>query len=126
MKMNETIMQNAVGNLLKYGVWIVLSVGIVGGLIFLSTHADATVDYRDFVENDRSIFEVLREIAVGISEMDGASIIYLAIILLFLTPFVRLILSLISFILEKDLMYVLITLIVLIIICCSVYFGYAH
>ncbi|MFD2744291.1 DUF1634 domain-containing protein [Sphingobacterium populi] len=124
--MNETIMQNAVGNLLKYGVWIVLSVGIVGGLIFLSTHADATVDYRDFVENDRSIFEVLREIAVGISEMDGASIIYLAIILLFLTPFVRLILSLISFILEKDLMYVLITLIVLIIICCSVYFGYAH
>ena len=126
MKVNDKTMQHAVGNVLKYGVWSVLLVGIIGGLILIWSHGDRTIDYSTFRENDQSIFQVVDEILHGVIRMDGRSIVYLAIIMLFLTPLFRLILSLISFLVEGDYMYVIITTIVLIIIAFSVYFGFGH
>ncbi|KGE12843.1 hypothetical protein DI53_3397 [Sphingobacterium deserti] len=126
MKVNDKTMQHAIGNVLKYGVWSVLLVGIIGGLILIWSHGDRTIDYTTFRENDQSIFQVVDEILHGVIRMDGRSIVYLAIIMLFLTPLFRLILSLISFLVERDYMYVIITTIVLIIIAFSVYFGVGH
>ncbi|WP_312393835.1 DUF1634 domain-containing protein [Chryseobacterium sp.] len=126
MTVTDDTIKKLVGNVLKYGVRTVLFIGILGGLVYLFNHANDTVDYSHFEEKEESIFAVIGDIFKGVQQMNGSSIIYVAIIILFLTPFIRLLLSLVSFILEKDKLYVGITLLVLCIICLSVYFGFGH
>ncbi len=126
MTFTDKDLQKIIGAVLKYGVWLVLIIALTGGALYLINHGHETVHYEHFVENDRSIFAVLSETVSGAKNLQGEAIIFSGIFLLFLTPFIRLILSLISFILEKDLLYIFITVIVIGIICTSVYFGFAH
>lgn len=118
--------QYVIGNLLRYGVWIALGVAALGGLIYLFRHNHEIVHYGSFVEQDINIFVLIREMLQDVSKGKGESIILLGIILLFLTPILRIIFSLIAFLFEKDYLYVGITLIVIGIICFSVFFGFAH
>lgn len=124
--MTDQTIQKIIGNVLKYGVRTVLVIAAIGGSIFLYGHSSETVNYTHFTENDHSIFHVTADVLKGVSRFDARSIIFLAILVLFCTPFIRLLLSLVSFILEKDRLYVFITTVVLIIICFSVYFGFGH
>src|SRR5690606_2173795 len=89
MQLTNRMMQKIVGNVLRYGVRTVLSVGILGGVIFLIEHANETVDYSNFVEKDQHIFTVVDQIFIGVGDLDGRSIIYLAILILFFTPLLR-------------------------------------
>ncbi|AZA93820.1 Predicted membrane protein [Chryseobacterium nakagawai] len=126
MEVTDKTIRNLVGNVLKYGVRSVLCIGIIGGGIFLSNHATEKVDYSHFTEKEENIFKVIGDIFSGAVNLDGSSIIYIGILILFCTPFLRVILSLISFALEKDKLYVGITTVVILIICLSVYFGFGH
>lgn len=125
-KFGEKDFQTIVGNLLRYGVWISLSVAFIGGIVYLMGHHSDIENYSVFHENDRNIFEVISAIYNGVIQGNGESIIFFGIILLFLTPVFRVLLSLFSFILEKDYLYVVITLIVILIILISVSFGFSH
>ncbi|AZB11863.1 DUF1634 domain-containing protein [Chryseobacterium sp. G0162] len=126
MEVTDKTIRNLVGNVLKYGVRSVLCIGIIGGGIFLSNHETEKVDYSHFTEKEENIFKVIGDIFSGAVNLDGSSIIYIGILVLFCTPFLRVILSLISFALEKDKLYVGITTVVILIICLSVYFGFGH
>lgn len=126
MKVTDETIQKIVSNVLKYGVRTVLITGIVGGTILLSKHSTEIVDYSQFKEKDESIFTVINQIFQGAVEFNGSSIVYIGILILFATQLLRLLLSLISFILEKDKLYTFITILVVIIICSSVYFGFGH
>ncbi|GAA4122658.1 DUF1634 domain-containing protein [Flavobacterium chungbukense] len=125
-KFGEKDFQTIIGNLLRYGVWISLSVAFIGGIVYLINHGSQIEDYSVFKENDRNIFEVIAAIYQGAIQGDGASLIFTGIILLFLTPVLRVLLSLFSFLLEKDYLYVGITLIVILIIIISISFGFSH
>jgi len=125
-KFGERDFQQLIGNLLRYGVWISLAVAFLGGIVYLANHGTETVNYGTFIENDRSIFQVVASVFDGISTFQGESLIFLGIILLFLTPVLRVILSLFSFLLERDYLYVGITLVVILIIGVSVWLGFAH
>ncbi len=125
-KFGEKDFQTIIGNLLRYGVWISLSVAFIGGIVYLMNHGSQIEDYSVFKENDRNIFEVIAAIYQGAIQGDGASLIFTGIILLFLTPVLRVLLSLFSFLLEKDYLYVGITLIVILIIIISISFGFSH
>ncbi|MCS3552821.1 DUF1634 domain-containing protein [Sphingobacterium sp. JUb21] len=124
--MTDKTIQRIIGDVLKYGVRTVLAISTIGGLIFLYNHANEQADYARFTENDRSIIEVVSDVFSGVINMQGRSIIFLAIIILFCTPLIRLLLSLVSFIIEGDKLYVFITTLVLIIIAFSMYFGFGH
>ena len=125
-KFGEKDFHTIIGNLLRYGVWISLSVAFIGGIVYLMHHGSEIEDYSVFKENDRNIFEVIAAIYDGAIQGDGASLIFTGIILLFLTPVLRVLLSLFSFLLEKDYLYVGITLIVILIIIISISFGFSH
>lgn len=125
-KFGEKDFQTIIGNLLRYGVWTSLSVAFIGGLVYLMGHSTDIENYSVFHENDRNIFEVIRDIYNGVAKGKGESLIFFGIILLFLTPVFRVLLSLFSFLLEKDYLYVVITLIVILIILISVSFGFSH
>jgi uncharacterized membrane protein len=125
-KFGEKDFQKIVGNLLRYGVWISLSVAFIGGIVYLLHHGNDIENYSVFKENDQNIFEVIAAIYNGLMQGRGESIIFFGIILLFLTPVFRVLLSLFSFLLEKDYLYVVITTIVIGIIIMSISFGFSH
>ncbi len=125
-KFGEKDFQTIIGNLLRYGVWISLSVAFIGGIVYLLHNGNQIEDYSVFKENDRNIFEVIAAVYHGAIQGNGESLIFTGIIFLFLTPVLRVILSLFSFLLEKDYLYVGITLIVIMIIITSISFGFSH
>ncbi|SMP12707.1 DUF1634 domain-containing protein [Flavobacterium hercynium] len=125
-KFGEKDFQAIIGNLLRYGVWTSLSVAFIGGIVYLLNHSQEVENYSVFKENDRNIFEVISAVYNGAIQGRGESIIFSGIILLFLTPVFRVLLSLFSFILEKDYLYVVITTIVIGIIIMSISFGFSH
>lgn len=125
-KFGEKDFQTIIGNLLRYGVWISLSVAFIGGIVYLLHHGSDIEDYSVFKENDRNIFEVFANVYNGVIHGSGESIIFFGVILLFLTPVFRVLLSLFSFLLEKDYLYVTITAIVIGIIVLSISFGFSH
>ena len=125
-KFGEKDFQTIIGNLLRYGVWISLSVAFIGGIVYLIHNGSQIEDYSVFKENDRNIFEVIAAVYNGAIQGNGESLIFTGIILLFLTPVLRVLLSLFSFLLEKDYLYVAITLIVIAIIIISISFGSSH
>lgn len=125
-KFGEKSFQTIIGNLLRYGVWISLSVAFIGGIVYLMHHGNDIEDYSVFKENDRNIFEVITAVVNGVISGSGEFLIFFGIILLFLTPVFRVLLSLFSFLIEKDYLYVVITLIVILIIITSISFGFSH
>ena len=125
-KFGEKDFQTIIGNLLRYGVWISLSVAFIGGIVYLMHHGSDIEDYSVFKENDQNIFEVIANVYRGVISGSGESIIFFGVILLFLTPVFRVLLSLFSFLLEKDYLYVTITAIVIGIIILSISFGFSH
>lgn len=125
-KFGEKDFQTIIGNLLRYGVWISLSVAFIGGIVYLIHNGNQIEDYSVFKENDRNIFEVIAAIYNGAIQGNGESLIFTGIIFLFMTPVLRVLLSLFSFLLEKDYLYVGITLIVIAIIIISISFGFSH
>ncbi|MDM1044152.1 DUF1634 domain-containing protein [Myroides sp. 1354] len=125
-KFTDNQLQNIIGNVLRYGVLCALTVTLLGGIILLAKDSQQIVSFSTFVEKDQNLFIVFKTILEGVKDWNGESIIFLGILLLFLTPALRLLLSLFSFILEKDALYVVITLIVIAVIILSVSFGFSH
>lgn len=85
-KFGEKSFQTIIGNLLRYGVWISLSVAFIGGIVYLMHHGNDIEDYSVFKENDRNIFEVITAVVNGVISGSGEFLIFFGIILLFLTP----------------------------------------
>lgn len=125
-KFTDNQLQSIIGNVLRYGVLSALTVTLLGGIILLAKDSQQVVSYATFVEKDQNLFVMFKTILEGVKVWNGESIIFLGILLLFLTPALRLVLSLFSFLLEKDALYVVITLIVIAVIILSVSFGFSH
>lgn len=123
---NDKDFQVVVGNLLRYGVWISLSIAFIGGIIYLINHGNETVDYSVFIENDKNILQVVSSVLSSVTSLNGKAVILLGVIILFLTPALRVVLSLFSFLIEKDYLYTVITIIVMVIIGISISFGFSH
>ncbi|MFB6456621.1 DUF1634 domain-containing protein [Chitinophaga sp. Hz27] len=116
-------LQLIIGKLLRYGVWSSMAIAIIGGIIYLSSHGQDIVHYPKFEEQDHGILDLLGSMFSDLAAGRGSALILLGIMLLFATPILRVIFSLIGFILEKDKLYVVITLIVLMIIGVSIHGG---
>ncbi|ASZ12522.1 DUF1634 domain-containing protein [Chitinophaga pendula] len=122
-KVKDKDLQYVIGNLLRWGVWSSMAIALLGGAIYLYRHGQEIVNYPRFEEQDHDMLAILKDIFHGIAAGHGRSLIMLGIILLFATPVMRVVFSLIGFALEKDKLYVVITLIVLTIIFVSIQGG---
>lgn len=115
-----------IGNIMRWGVIISLSLTFLGGVVYLLEHPSETISYKEFIEKDYSVAEIFSRTFTGLLSFDGEALIMLGILLLFSTPVIRVLFSLFGFILEKDKLYIIITLIVLAIIFVSITGGLAH
>jgi uncharacterized membrane protein len=123
-KFRDTDMQSVIGWILRAGVLVSMSVVFIGGVVYLYRHGQTHVDYStfkgvpDFVG---SIGGILNGIITG----RGRAIIQAGIILLIATPIIRVVFSAIGFVMEKDYLYLGITILVLLIIMASMLSGHA-
>ena len=117
-----------IGKLLRYGVMLSCGITLFGGIIYLIQHHGVSPDYSPVPDGQPfpGVDHYLRELSTIIPrvlQLDGAAIVQLGVCVLIATPIVRVAFSAIAFLIEKDYMYVLITLIVLIIIIANMLLG---
>ncbi len=112
-------MQQLIGNTLRWGVSIACVIAFIGGVIYLLHYGgDPMPDYTTFSYNTQQPAEytTLDGIFSGMLSLNAASLIQVGVIALILTPIMRVLLSLIDFLKERDWLYATITSIVLAII----------
>lgn len=113
-----------IGIILQAGV---LATGILvfaGGVLYLIHYGAAPANYSVFGA-ERSAIHGLGPILSGVAQLDGRAVIQLGILVLVATPVIRVLFSVLAFGVQRDRLYVPITLIVLGILLYGL-FGGAH
>jgi uncharacterized membrane protein len=108
--------------LLRSGVSLAASLVFIGGIVYLSRHDLPTINYRVFQgepQELRTVGGILREAA----KFHGRGLIQLGLLVLIATPVARVLFSVLAFVYEKDWTYVAITMIVLALLCYSLFGG---
>ena len=101
-----------IGNLLRVCVIATVVVVVAGAVLFLPTAYSSFPEYHKFLGEPaafRSVWGILGAALAG----DGKAIIQAGMLLLILTPILRVAVSVAAFLYEKDYMYVTLTLVVL-------------
>jgi uncharacterized membrane protein len=116
--------EQVIGNLLRAGVIASAFVVFAGGVRYLLHEGRASVpDRSTFHENPaylRSPGGIIQHALQG----DDRALIQLGLLLLIATPVARVLFSVVAFALERDLTYVLVTLLVLAILLYSLFSGH--
>lgn len=125
----ERDMELFIGKLLRYGVMLACGITLFGGIVYLFQNHGVSMEHYKPTPDDQPFPGVeyyLRELSTIIPRVlsfDGAAIIQLGVCVLIATPILRVAFSVIGFLVEKDYMYVTITLIVLAIIMANMLLG---
>jgi len=115
--------ETIVADLLRAGVLLAAAVVALGGIIFIVRHGHAIPHYARFVGEPfelRTVSGIIR----GSATFHGRNIIQLGLLLLIATPVARVAFSVVAFALERDRLYVVITLIVLAVLLFSLAGGH--
>jgi uncharacterized membrane protein len=123
-KFKDTDIQLVIGWTLRIGVFTAICIVFFGGIFYLYRHGNSIADYHLF-KGVPNFIDSASGIINGMLTLRGQAIIQGGIILLIATPVIRVLISAIGFILEKDYLYTVITLVVLLIIFISMLSGHA-
>ena len=105
-------MEAMMGRLLQVGVLLASAVVLIGGVLYLHAQHGSIPNYRSFSSEPAKLRQ-LRDMGQGIATGDPATIIQLGILLLIATPVARVAFALVAFAIERDRLYVAVSLIVL-------------
>ncbi len=105
-----------ISNILRIGVLLSASIVAVGVVTFYVRDAMFGADIRPFPHS-------LGAVISGVAQGDARSVIVLGLLVLLVTPVLRVAVSIITFALEDDWRYVVITSIVLIVLLLSFFLG---
>jgi uncharacterized membrane protein len=100
------------GNLLRAGVLLAAAVILLGGVLYLVQHGNRKPDYETFDGEPRSL-RSLTEVVERAFAGDSRYVIQLGVLLLIATPVARVLFSVFAFLLQRDWVYVVVTVIVL-------------
>lgn len=114
-----------IGTLLRAGVLISAAVVIAGGIVYLIRHGHSLANYETFHGN-QSPLRTLAGIFHGMVQPSGRAIIQFGLLLLIATPVARVLFSAIAFALQRDRLYVVLTLTVLSILLYSLFGSTLH
>lgn len=95
-------------NLLKYGVWIATVTVLFGGILYLMRHGMEPVNYHIF-QGEPYIFRSPVGVIDAVMSGRRRGIIQLGLLFLIATPVLRVLVSFIFFIKRRDILYGLIT-----------------
>jgi len=121
-KWGDLEIEIVIGALLRTGVILAASVVLLGAIIYLAHYGLDPVNYSAF-HGDPAFLRSLTGIVRGAVHLDGRAIIQFGLLLLIATPVARVAFSAVAFAIERDYLYVWITLFVLAVLLYSL-FGY--
>ncbi|MBD3749697.1 MAG: DUF1634 domain-containing protein [Sphingobacteriales bacterium] len=121
-KLTDKNLEVMMGTLLRYGVLLSAFIVMIGGILYLIKFGNQQPHYTHFSGEPANLIN-LKSILNDAKGFHSRAIIQLGLLVLIATPIARIILSVVGFILEKDYLYVLITLIVLTVILFSLFSG---
>ena len=110
--------EQIIGNLLRAGVLLAATVVLAGGLVFLTRHGHSPMELHTF-QGEPAEFRTVTGVLRGSLTWQGRAIIQLGLLLLLATPVARVAFSAVAFTLQRDRLYVLVTVIVLAILILS-------
>ena len=122
-KFKDTDVQTIIGWILRAGVFISMFIVVIGGIVYIGRHGREISDYTQF-KGVPEFVSTASGIWRGILTLRGRAIIQAGIILLILTPVLRVVVSGIGFLLEKDYLYTGISVLVLLVIIVSAISGH--
>jgi uncharacterized membrane protein len=114
-RIQDTDIETVIGYLLRYGVITSSLVVFAGGIVYLIRHGHQLPEYGKFLgEPDKYRKPGLMWQALLRGE--GRPLIQLGLLLLIATPIARIAISILGYLLEKDYLYTVLTVIVLLVI----------
>jgi uncharacterized membrane protein len=116
--MDDRNLETAIGTLLRVGVLLAAAVVTIGGLLYLAQHYSQHVSYRTF-ETGGSDMRTISGIVRSAAHLQSEGLIQFGLLLLIATPIARVAFAAIGFALERDRLYVAVSLIVLAILAFS-------
>ncbi|MBE9205038.1 DUF1634 domain-containing protein [Nostoc sp. LEGE 06077] len=108
----EQQLEYILSNLLKYGVLIASAVVLLGGILYLIHHGSEPATYQIF-HGEPSEFRSPNGVINAVLSGSRRGIIQLGLLLLIATPILRVIISLLAFIVQREVTYIVVTLVVL-------------
>jgi len=108
-----------IGYTLRIGVVMAAVIVLIGGALYLVQNGSTTPHYHTFHAAKHS--DTLSGIAQNIRALNSYGIIQLGLLMLIATPIVRVVLSIVAFALERDVLYVVATVIVLAVLLYSLF-----
>lgn len=109
-------MNTLIGNTLRIGVFAACIIALLGGIWYIASSAGSSLpDYTTFHQGDAS-YTTVGGILKSVFTLSATGWIQLGVIVLMLTPVMRVVLSLVDFGIQRDWLYVIITAIVLLVI----------
>ncbi|MDR3739140.1 MAG: DUF1634 domain-containing protein [Terracidiphilus sp.] len=110
--MDDRRLESMIGNLLRIGVLSAAALVLLGGVIYLAGHGSQPVSYRTFVAGPEKL-RSLGGIVHSAMQFDSGGLMQFGLLLLIATPVARVAFAAVGFQLERDRLYVAISLIVL-------------
>lgn len=104
--------EQLMGNLLRAGVMLAATIVLVGGIAYLIQNGATTPHYRVFRGEPADLRNISGIVADAI-ELRSRGLIQFGLLLLVATPIARVVFSVFAFARQRDLTYVVLTLIVL-------------
>jgi uncharacterized membrane protein len=117
--MTDEKLQTMIGNLLRAGVLFSAAIVSAAGVVYLIQHHSDVIAYRAF-HMESADLRVLPGILRSAARLHTDAIIQLGLVFLIATPIARVALAAVGFYLERDRLYVAVSLIVLAILLYSV------
>jgi uncharacterized membrane protein len=109
---SEQQLEYLLSNLLKCGVLLASAVVLLGGILYLLNHGAEPTEYH-FFRGEPSEFRSPAGVVTAVLSGSARGIIQLGLLLLIATPILRVIVSLFVFLLQREFIYVIVTLLVL-------------
>lgn len=110
--MDDRRLEIIIGNLLRAGVLLAAATVFAGGMLYLVQHHAETVHFRTFRMDAQELRDV-PGIVKSAYRLDSEGLIQLGLLLLIATPVARVAMAVVGFGLERDRLYVVVSLIVL-------------
>ncbi len=118
--MDDRRLETIIGKLLRTGVLLAAATVLAGGVLYLVRQSGDRVNYHNFVGVSPEAHP-LAGIAPAAAHGDSAAIMQIGLLLLILTPVARVAVAMVGFLLERDRLYFVVSLIVLVILVFSLF-----
>jgi uncharacterized membrane protein len=107
--------ENIIGNLLRVGVTVAACIVAVGGAFYLYRRADVVPHYGLF-HGEPSFLEHIGSVLAAAAALRSDAVIQLGLLVLIAVPISRVAISIFAFLLRRDWLYSLVTVIVLVVL----------